>query len=89
MAALPSPVKAETLPMPSNHGFWFDNQKGRLPPTPQTGEPYPEENNRRDGDADVGHDLNDAVPTADGEGLLFQFAEQCVFVSNREVKRVE
>ena len=43
MTILPSPVKAESLSMPRNHGFWFDDQKGRLPPTPQTREPYPEE----------------------------------------------
>jgi hypothetical protein len=43
MTTLPSPVKAESLSMPRNHGFWFDDQKDRLPPTPQTREPYPEE----------------------------------------------
>jgi len=74
--------------MPSNHGFWFDNQKGRLPPTPQTGEPYPEENNRRDGDADVGHDLTMQYQQRMAKGYYFSLQNNAC-LSNREVKRVE
>ena len=43
MAALPTPVKAESTPMPCDDGFRFDDHQGRSPAAPQSREPDPEE----------------------------------------------
>jgi hypothetical protein len=41
-SALPSPVEAKALPVPSDDGFRFHDQEGRAPTGPRAGEPYPE-----------------------------------------------
>ena len=46
-SALPSPVEAKALAVPSDDGFRFHDQEGRAPTRPKTGEPYPERAVRR------------------------------------------
>jgi len=41
MAALPSPVQSESLPVPSDHRFRFDDHQSGSPTAPQTREPDP------------------------------------------------
>lgn len=40
--ALPSPVEAKALAVPSDDGFRFHDQEGRAPTRPKAGKPYPE-----------------------------------------------
>src|SRR5215472_1573034 len=41
MAALPSPIQAESSSVPSDDGFRFDDHQGRSPVTPEAREPGP------------------------------------------------
>src|ERR1017187_6982032 len=41
-SALPSPVEAKALAVPSDGGFRFGEQDGRAPTRPKAGKPYPE-----------------------------------------------
>ena len=40
--ALPSPVEAKALAVPSDDGLRFHDQEGRAPTKPKAGKPYPE-----------------------------------------------
>ena len=41
-SALPSPIEAKALAVPSDDGFRFHDQEDRAPTGPKSGEPYPE-----------------------------------------------
>ena len=41
-SALPGPIEAKALAVPSDDGFGFHDQEGRAPTGPKAGEPYPE-----------------------------------------------
>ncbi len=41
-SALPGPIEAKALAVPSDDGFRFHDQEGRAPTGPKAGEPYPE-----------------------------------------------
>ena len=43
MAALPSPVQSESLPVSGDHSFGFDDRQSGLPAAPKTREPNPQQ----------------------------------------------
>jgi hypothetical protein len=57
--AFPGPKESESLAMPGNNGFWFNDDEGRAPLGPKAKEPDPEESVPRSKSWAIGGTLQD------------------------------